>query len=148
MTDMHLKLITVSSLIFFAIINYTSFCLTSPILCAVLSCPIMSHSLQPSRLLCPWGFSRRDYCWGLLCPPPGDLPNPGIKLRCPMLWVDSLPSEPPGKPKILEWEACPSPGDLPGPGMELGSPALQVDSPPVELPRKPYKTHIQGYYSL
>ena len=96
---MHLELITVSSLIFFAIINYTSFCLTSPILCAVLSCPITSHSLQPSRLLCPWGFSRQDYCWGLLCPPPGDVPNPGIKLRCPMLWVDSLPSEPPGKPK-------------------------------------------------
>ena len=29
----------------------------------------------------------------------GDLPNPGIKLRSPTLWVDSLPAEPPGKPK-------------------------------------------------
>ena len=33
------------------------------------------------------------------CPPPGDLPNPGIKPRYPALQVDSLPSEPPGKPK-------------------------------------------------
>ena len=32
-------------------------------------------------------------------PPPGNLPNPGIKPRSPTLQVDSLPSEPPGKPK-------------------------------------------------
>ena len=30
-------------------------------------------------------------------PPPGYLPNPGIKPRTPTLQVDSLPSEPPGK---------------------------------------------------
>ena len=33
------------------------------------------------------------------CPPPGDLPNPGIKSRFPAFQVDSLLSEPPGKPK-------------------------------------------------
>ena len=33
------------------------------------------------------------------CPPPGDLPNPGIKPRSPTLQVDSLPTEPPRKPK-------------------------------------------------
>ena len=32
-------------------------------------------------------------------PSSGDLPNPGIKPRSPALEVDSLPSEPPGKPK-------------------------------------------------
>ena len=25
------------------------------------------------------GFSRQDYSSGLPCPPPGDLPNPGMK---------------------------------------------------------------------
>ena len=25
------------------------------------------------------GFSRQGYCSELLCPPPGDLPNPGIE---------------------------------------------------------------------
>ena len=30
-------------------------------------------------------------------PAPGDLPNPGIKPRCPTLQADSLPAEPPGK---------------------------------------------------
>ena len=30
-------------------------------------------------------------------PPPGDLPNPGIKPRSPTLQENSLPSEPPGK---------------------------------------------------
>ena len=33
------------------------------------------------------------------CPPPGDLPNPEIEPRSPRLWADSLPSEPPEKPK-------------------------------------------------
>ena len=32
-------------------------------------------------------------------PSPGDLPNPGIKPRSPASQVDSLPSEPPAKPK-------------------------------------------------
>ena len=32
-------------------------------------------------------------------PSPGDLPNPGIEPRSPALQVDSLPSEPPRKPK-------------------------------------------------
>ena len=35
-------------------------------------------------------------------PSPGDLPNPGIERRSPTLQVDSLPSEPPGKPKNTE----------------------------------------------
>ena len=57
------------------------------------------HGLWPTRLLCPWGFSRPEYWSRLLCPPPGNLPNPGIEPWSPALQVDSLPSEPPGKPK-------------------------------------------------
>ena len=30
---------------------------------------------------------------------PGDLPNSGIKPKCPSLQTDSLPAEPQGKPK-------------------------------------------------
>ena len=74
-------------------------------LCCVLSHSVTSNSLkpqaaglQPSRLLCPWGFSRQEYWSGLPCSSPGDLPNPGIKSRSPKLQVDSLLSEPPGKP--------------------------------------------------
>ena len=33
--------------------------------------------------------------------PPGDLPNPVIEARSPALQVDSLPSEPPGKPMFI-----------------------------------------------
>ena len=44
------------------------------------------------------GFSRQEYWSGLPCPPPGDLPNPGIEPRSPVLQTDCLPSEPPGKP--------------------------------------------------
>ena len=45
------------------------------------------------------GFFRQEYWSGLPCPPPGDLSNPGIEPRSPVLQVNSLPSEPPGKPK-------------------------------------------------
>ena len=61
------------------------------------------HGLQPARLLCPWGFSRKEYWSGLPYPPPGDLPNPGIEPRSLTLQVDSLPSEPPGKPYLLSY---------------------------------------------
>ena len=70
--------------------------------CAVLRHSVMSnslqpHELQPSRLLCPWEFSRQAYWSGLPCPPPGDLLNPGIESQSPTLQVNSWPSEPPGK---------------------------------------------------
>ena len=47
------------------------------------------------------GFSRQEYWNGLPCPPPGDLPNPGIEpkpLKSPALQADSFPLVPPGKP--------------------------------------------------
>ena len=43
------------------------------------------------------GFSKQEYWSQLPCPPPGDLPDPGIKPRSPALQADSLPPEPPGK---------------------------------------------------
>ena len=70
--------------------------------CAVLSHSVVPDSLRlyglkPARLLCPWGFSRQEYCSGLPCPPPRELPNPGIKPRSSALQADSLPAEPPRK---------------------------------------------------
>ena len=44
------------------------------------------------------GFSRQEYWSGLLCPPPGELPDSGIKLLSPALTGTSLPLGPPGKP--------------------------------------------------
>ena len=45
-------------------------------------------------------FSRQE-CWsGLPCPPPGDLPHPGMEPRSPSLQADSLPSEPQGSPTV------------------------------------------------
>ena len=43
-------------------------------------------------------FSKQEYCSGLPCHFPGDLPKPEIKPRSPTLQVDSLPSGSPGKP--------------------------------------------------
>ena len=44
------------------------------------------------------GFSRQEYWSGLPCPPPGDLPDPGIEPVSSALERDSLPSEGLGKP--------------------------------------------------
>ena len=62
---------------------------------------LQSYGLYPARPLCPWGLSRQEYWSGLPCPPPGDLPNPGMESRSPTLQADSLPSEPPGEPKLM-----------------------------------------------
>ena len=40
-------------------------------------------------------FSRPEYWSQKLFPPPGDLPNTGIKPRSPELQADSLPAESP-----------------------------------------------------
>ena len=43
-------------------------------------------------------FSRQEYWSGSPFPSPGDLSNPGIEPGSPALQVDSILSEPPGKP--------------------------------------------------
>ena len=61
----------------------------------------LQYSGQENSMDTPWvakKFSRQEYWNGLPCPPPGDLPNPGMEPRCPALQADSFPSEPPGKP--------------------------------------------------
>ena len=47
------------------------------------------------------GFSRQEYRSGLLCPPPGDLPDPEIELGSPALQAGSLPPSHQGSPRIL-----------------------------------------------
>ena len=47
-------------------------------------------------------FPRQEYWSGLPCPPPGDLPDPGIQPASPALAGRFFTTEPPGKPsKIL-----------------------------------------------
>ena len=66
------------------------------------SCDPMDYGLSGSSVL---GFHRQEYCSGLPLPPPGDLPNSGIKPESPALQAVSciasrvFTSEPPGKPK-------------------------------------------------
>ena len=52
-----------------------------------------------SQVLQSMEFSRQEYWSGLPFPSPGDLPNPGIEPGSPTLQADTLPPEPPGKPK-------------------------------------------------
>ena len=52
------------------------------------------------------GFLGQEYRSGVPFPPPGDLPDPGIKPTSPALPSDSLLSEPPGKPCVSELKEC------------------------------------------
>ena len=58
------------------------------------------HPVEACQAPLSMGFSRQEYWSELPCPPPGDLPRPGIKPASPVLQVDSWPTEPPGK---LKW---------------------------------------------
>ena len=71
-----------------------------PTLCNPVDCSLPGSSVH--------GISRPEYWSGLPFPSPGDLLNPGTEPKSPTLRVDSLPAEPPGKPKhaevsLLQW---------------------------------------------
>ena len=73
------------------------------VVCAKLlqSCPF--PTLWTATLQAPlsMGFSRQGYWSGLPCPPPGDVPNPGVEPTSPVtpaLQVDSLPLSLQGSP--------------------------------------------------
>ena len=51
-------------------------------------------------------FPRQVYWSGFQIPSPGDLFGPGIKPRSPALQADSLPTEPPGKPRHMYVYTC------------------------------------------
>ena len=47
------------------------------------------------------GFSRQEYWSGLPCPPPEDLPDPGMEPASPTLAGRFFTTEPPSKPITL-----------------------------------------------
>ena len=59
----------------------------------------MSDSLRSHGVYSPWNFPGQNTKVISQVPSPGDFPNLGIKPKSPALQADSLPAEPPGKPK-------------------------------------------------
>ena len=79
----------------------------------------LSHFSRVWLFVTPWtwtvarqaplsmGFSGQEYWSGVPCPPPGDLPDPGIEPASPVspaLQVDSLPLSHWGSPQMLYWQ--------------------------------------------
>ena len=70
------------------------------------SCPTLCNPMDCVACWAPlsMAFSRQEYCSRLLCPPPRDLPNPGIEpvsyVSCVGRQARSLPLVPPGKPLL------------------------------------------------
>ncbi|CAM9214564.1 unnamed protein product, partial [Rangifer tarandus platyrhynchus] len=73
---------------------------------------VLSLLIRVQPFVTPWavssqaplsmGFSRQEYWSGSPCPPPGDLPDLGIKPTSPASpasQADPFPAEPPGEPK-------------------------------------------------
>ena len=69
-----------SSLCYMVLCLVTQSC---PTLCDPMDCSLPGSSVNGDS---PW----QGYWNGLSCPPPEDLPNPGIKPRSPTLQADSL----------------------------------------------------------
>ena len=65
---------------------------------SVLSDSLGSPGQQPARPLSV-ECSRQEYWSGLPFPSPGNLPDPGIESRSPVLQADTSPTEPPEKSK-------------------------------------------------
>ena len=63
-------------------------------LCLTLAIPWTLARQAPLSM----GFSMQEYWRGLPFPPPGDLPDPGIKPVSSALAGGFFPTEPPGKP--------------------------------------------------
>ena len=76
-------------------------------------CVLVAHLsptvCDPNDCSLPGRFSRQEHWTGLPLPPPGDLPNPGVKPRSPALQVDSLLAEAPGSLERSLWKKsmCP-----------------------------------------
>ena len=70
--------------------------------CSVIS--VVSDSATLWTVACqalqPMGFSRPEYWSGFPGPPPGDLPDPGIKPVSPALAGRFFTIEPGGKPRL------------------------------------------------
>ena len=63
----------------------------------LLSSGVVSDSLRPARLLCPWDFPRQEYQNGLPFPSPGDISNPKTEPAPPALADRFFATEPAGK---------------------------------------------------
>ena len=63
------------------------------------SCSVVSDSLQPHGLYSPWNSPGQNTGVDSRSLLQGNIPNPGIEPRFSTLQADSLPAEPPGKPK-------------------------------------------------
>ena len=63
-----------------------------PTLCDPMDCSLLGPSVH--------GIFQQEHWSGLPFPPPGDLPDPGIKPTSPTLAGGFFTTEPPGKPLI------------------------------------------------
>ena len=78
-------------LLFKCIYVYVNACMLSCFSSVRLFVPLWTVAHQAPLSM---GFPRQEYWSGLPCPPPGDLPDPGIEPAFPMTFVlqaDSLP---------------------------------------------------------
>ena len=82
----------------------------------ILATPRIVDRLSPLSMV----FSRQEYQSGQRFPSLGDLPDPGIDLRSPTLQADSLLSEPPEKPQVVERPSLKS-GPASSPSLPLSS---------------------------
>ena len=79
-----------------------SFILLCVSLCVVFSCILAAPWAVARQAPLSTGFSRQESWNGLLFPPPGDFPDPGLEPTSPALAGGFSTAELPGNPQELE----------------------------------------------
>ena len=87
-------------------VSWRLVCGVGPHLLSSFSCSVVSSSFVTPQTVAHQaplsvGFSRQEYCSGLPFPPPGGLPDPGLKPTSSALAGGFFTTEPPGKPGQL-----------------------------------------------
>ena len=101
------------------------------------------HGLWPSRLLSPLDFPRQEYWSGLLFPPAGTVPDPGIESASPPLEGNFLTTGPPEKQGIAIYPFVHVPCQQMGSGHCCARPFLSSWCPRAE-PARGSALRLQG----
>ena len=81
-------------------------CGTNAFVCSVVSNPFVTPWTSAHQAPLSMGFPMQEYWSGLLFPPPGDLPHPGVKFGSAAMAGGFFTSDPPGNPSAQGQGSC------------------------------------------
>ena len=113
---------------------------------SVMSDSSWPHGLWPTKLFCPWGFSRQEYWSPLPCPPSGIFPPQGSNPSLPHCRQILYCLSHKGSPRMLEWAASPFSRGSSQPRNGTGVSCIAGGFLPAEPPGSPMLEYYSSVY--